>query len=53
MKGVSGALLALIFVFFSLLSLISVNPTWEESFVTVIDNQSRVSELGLRFALQK
>ncbi|HEX9786479.1 MAG TPA: hypothetical protein VGB09_00575 [Candidatus Binatia bacterium] len=53
MKGISGTLLALIFVFFSLFSLITVNRTWESSLVPLADNESRVSELGLRFAFQR
>lgn len=53
MKGISSTLLAVIFVFFSLFSLINVNRTWEESLVPLGDNGSRVSELGLRFAMQR
>lgn len=53
MKGLTGTLLALIFAFFSLFSLITVNRTWEESLVRLGDNESRVSELGLRFAMQR
>jgi hypothetical protein len=53
MKGIPGTLLALIFVFFSLFSLLTANRTWEESLVPLADNESRVSELGLRFALQR
>jgi hypothetical protein len=53
MKGIPGTLLALIFVFFSLLSMLTANRSWEKSLVPVGDNQSRISELGLRFALQR
>jgi hypothetical protein len=53
MKGIPGTLLALIFVFFSLLSMLTANRTWEKSLVPVGDNESRISELGLRFALQR
>lgn len=53
MKGMSGALLALLFVVLSLVSLINVQHTWEESLVPLGENDSRVSELGLRFALQR
>lgn len=52
MKGLSGTLLALLFVFLSLFALISVNRTWEESLVPLGENESRVSELGLRFTMQ-
>ena len=53
MRGLTDTLLALIFVFFSLFALLNVNRTWEESLVAVGDNESRVSELGLRFALER
>jgi hypothetical protein len=53
MKGISGTLLALILVFFSLLSMLTANRTWEKSLVPVGDNVSRISELGLRFPLQR
>ena len=49
MKGLSGTLVALAFVFFSLISLIAVNRTWENSPVQLADTESRVSELGLRY----
>src|SRR5512135_3483183 len=51
MKGLSGTLLALVFVFFSLLSLMSVHPNWDSSMVQLDDSEARVSELGLRFAM--
>ena len=51
MKGLSGTLLALVFVFFSLLSLMSVHPTWDSSMIQLDDSEARVSELGLRFAM--
>ncbi|HKY08005.1 MAG TPA: hypothetical protein VJQ55_07185 [Candidatus Binatia bacterium] len=53
MKGMSGTLLALAFVFFSLFSLISVNRTWESHQVQLADTESKVSELGLRFNMQR
>jgi len=51
MKGLSGTLVALAFVFFSLMSLISVNRSWNSSLVQLDERESRVSELGLRFAM--
>lgn len=51
MKGLSGTLLALVFVFFSLISLMVVNRNWDSSLVPLNDNETRVSELGLRFAM--
>jgi hypothetical protein len=53
MKGISGTLLALAFVFFSLLSLVSVNRTWDTHLIQLADSESRVSELGLRFNMQR
>jgi hypothetical protein len=53
MKGMSGTLLALAFVFFSLFSLMSVNRTWDSNLVQLADTDSRVTELGLRFTMQR
>jgi hypothetical protein len=53
MKNISSTLLALVFVFFSLISLLSVNWTWDNSLSQLGDSPSRVSELGLRFAMQR
>lgn len=53
MKDLSGTLVALAFAFFSLISLIAVNRTWENSPVQLADTESRVSELGLRFNMQR
>jgi hypothetical protein len=53
MKSISGTMLALIFIFLSLISLLSVNPTWDDGFSALPDDQARVSEIGLRFALAK
>jgi hypothetical protein len=52
MKSLSGTLLALAFVCFTLISLLSVNHTWEDVFLQLGDNESKISELGLRFNLQ-
>jgi len=53
MKGMSGTLVALAFVFYSLFSLVSVNRTWDSALVPLADTESRVSELGLRFNMQR
>jgi hypothetical protein len=53
MKNISSTLLALVFVFFSLISLMSVNRSWDNSPSQLGDAPSRVSELGLRFAMQR
>jgi hypothetical protein len=53
MKQISSPLLALGFVFFTLLSLLSVNPTWESGPLALSDNGVRVSEVGLRVTFQQ
>ena len=52
MKGIEGTLLAMLFVIFSLLSLMTANRGTEE-FVSPRSDDSRVSELGLRFAFRR
>lgn len=51
MKSLTGTLLGLVFVFFSLFSLMSVNRSWDNSLAQLNDGESRVSEVGLRFAM--
>jgi hypothetical protein len=53
MKGVSSTLLALVFVAFSLLSLMRAERSSEEALVSVQYDEAKVSELGLQFALQR
>ena len=53
MRDLCRTILALIFVFFTLMSLLSVNPNWDKTLPPITDDQSRVSELGLRFAFHK
>jgi hypothetical protein len=53
MKNISSTLLALVFVFFSLMSLIAVDRSWNNSPSQLGDTPSRVSDLGLRFAMQR
>ena len=53
MNRLLGTLLALAFVFFSLVSLISVNQTWDSRLVPLADTESRVSDLGLRINMQR
>ena len=53
MKSISGTIVALVFVFFTLISLLSVNPSWENEFPVLTSEQTTVSDLGLRFAFQK
>jgi len=53
MTSISGTIIALVFVFFTLISLLSVNPRWDNEFPVLTDGQNKVSDLGLRFAFQK
>jgi len=53
MKQISSTLLALVFVFFTLLSLLSVNPTWENGPLALSDNGERLSDVGLRVTFQQ
>jgi hypothetical protein len=53
MNSLSGTLVALAFVVLSLISLISVNRSWDNSLVQLADAESRVSELGLRINMQR
>ena len=48
-----STLLALLFAFFSLISLLSVNPTWDTSTSQLGDNPSRMSEVRLRIMMQR
>ena len=49
----TNTLLALVFVFWSLISLLWVNPTWDTSELQLGDNPSRISELGLRSRMER
>lgn len=53
MKQISSTLLALAFVFFTLVSLILVKPSWESGPLALSDGGSRVSEVGLRINFQR
>ncbi len=52
MKDISLALLGTLFVLISLMSLISADPTPEANW-RWINGQEHVSEIGLRYALQR
>jgi hypothetical protein len=52
MKGISGTMLGLAFVLYSLFSLVSVNRTWDSRSAPLEDRDTRVSELGLRIDMQ-
>jgi hypothetical protein len=49
----TSTLLALVFVFWSLISLLWANPTWDTSALQLADNPSRISELGLRSRMER
>jgi hypothetical protein len=53
MKPISGTVLALVFVLFTLLSLLSVKPSWENGPPALSDGGARVSEVGLRVTFQR
>lgn len=53
MKQISSSVLALVFVFFTLLSLLSVNPTRESGPLALSNGGTRVSEVGLRVTFQQ
>ena len=53
MKQISSTVLALVFVFFTLLSLLSVNPTRESGPVALTNDGARVSDIGLRVTFHR
>ncbi len=53
MTNITSTLLALLFVFLSLISLLSVSPTWDTSSSQLADNPLRISEVGLRITMQR
>ena len=53
MDDIMRPLVALGFVILALLALLLVKPSFESSPSRLADNQSTVSELGLRFNLQR
>ena len=52
MKGLSPTLLALAFVCFSLISLMSISEDWNSFLTRSTPGESRFSDLGLRFDLR-
>lgn len=53
MTQLSGTVLALVFVLFTLLSLVTAKPTWEKGPAALADEAPRLSEVGLRVNLQR
>jgi hypothetical protein len=53
MKDITAALLAIGFVLYSVIALLSVERNQDSTSSPVVSNQERISELGLRVALQR
>jgi len=52
-KGVIAGLLAIGFVLYSLIALLSVERNQDSTSSPLVSNQERISELGLRVAFQR
>lgn len=52
MKRNTETIIALIFISFTLFTLISVDRTWHYGMTAVKSDQGKVSDLGLRFAFR-
>jgi hypothetical protein len=53
MKDFTAALLAISFVLYSLIALLSVDLNQDSTSSPLVSNQERISELGLRVAFQR
>ena len=53
MKDITTAFLAIGFVLYSLIALLSVERNRESTSSPLVSNQERISELGLRVAFQR
>ncbi len=53
MKDLPATLLALVFAFFSLISLLMVSHDSDNRIVAFSDNPAKVSEIGLRITFQR
>ena len=53
MKGITPALLAIGFVLYSLIALISVELNPDRTSSPLVSNQERISDVGLRFAFKR
>ena len=53
MKNIMPALLATVFVLYSLIALLSVERNQDSTSSPLVSNQERISELGLRVAFQR
>jgi hypothetical protein len=53
MKGIIAAFLAIGFVLYSLIALVSIERNQDSTSSPLVSNQERISELGLRVAFQR
>jgi hypothetical protein len=53
MKDITAELLAIVFVLYSLIALLSVERNQDSTSSPLVSNQERISELGLRVAFQR
>ena len=53
MKDITVAFLAIVFVLYSLIALLSVDLNQDSTSSPLVSNQERISELGLRVAFQR
>ena len=53
MRDITAALLAISFVLYSLIALLSVDLNQDSTSSPLVSNQERISELGLRVAFQR
>jgi len=53
MKDFTAAFLAIVFVLYSLIALLSVDLNQDSTSSPLVSNQERISELGLRVAFQR
>jgi hypothetical protein len=53
MKDITAALLAIVFVLYSLIALLSVELNQDSTSSPLVSTQERISEVGLRAAFQR
>ena len=53
MKDLAAALLAIVFVLYSLIALLSVERNQDSTSSPLISNQEKISDLGLRVSFQR
>jgi hypothetical protein len=53
MKDITAALLAIVFVLYSLIALLSVERNQDSTSSPLVSNQEKISELGLRVGFRR